>query len=101
MATPGGPTPGGSIENSNEPRDFAQEAEFLVSIFVNFDRKVIDAVLKQKPSLDEAYIHLQEFLDLDLESDDDQMEEAKGQATSNYSQNSGGSAAAMGMGGDH
>ena len=79
--TPGGPTPGG--EQSNEPRDFEQEAEFLVSIFVNFDRSVINEVLKQKPNLDEAYIHLQEFLDLGLDSDDDSMEESKGAAASN------------------
>ena len=77
MLTPGGGvTPGG--DESNEPRDLEQEAEFLVSIFVNFDRKVIDQVLKQFPSLDSAYIHLQEFLDLELDSDDENMEESKG-----------------------
>ena len=43
FVTPGG-TPGG--EENSEPRDYEQEAEFLVSIFVNFDRIVIDAVLK-------------------------------------------------------
>ena len=58
MLTPGGSnvTPGG--DESNEPRDLDNEAEFLVSIFVNFDRKVIDEVLKQFPTLDSAYIHL-------------------------------------------
>ena len=44
---------------------------------MNFDRKVIDAVLKQFQTLDAAYIHLQEFLDFELDSDDDPMEESK------------------------
>ena len=36
---------------------------------------MIDQVLKSKSSLDEAYIHLQDFLDLDFDSDDDIEEE--------------------------
>ena len=44
---------------------------------MNFDRKVIDAVLKQFSTLDAAYIHLQEFLDFELDSDDENMEESK------------------------
>ena len=45
-------------------RDLEQEEDFLCGIFENFERKVINQVLKQFPSLDDAYTHLQEFMDI-------------------------------------
>lgn len=36
---------------------------------------MIDQVLKQFPSFDDAFSHLQEFLDLNLGDDDEQMGE--------------------------
>ena len=63
-----------------QPRDLKVEAVFLSSIFQNFDSSVIDEVLKQFPSLDEAFIHLQEFLDLNYDEDSQEEEEQKGGA---------------------
>ena len=48
---------------------------------------MIDEVLKQFSNLDNAYIHLQEFLDLELDSDDETMEESKGPASNLDSEN--------------
>ena len=79
--TPGGMvTPGGE----EEKRDYEQEADFLGSIFENFERSVIDQVLKEKPSLDAAYKHLEEFLDFNFDSDgeDDEEEEKHAAAAS-------------------
>ena len=62
-----------------QPRDHAQEREFLASIFTDFDSSVIDQVLKEFPSVDDAFCHLQEFMDFDL-GDEDELgpnEEAK------------------------
>ena len=74
MVTPGG----GDVES--EKRDFEQEADFLGSIFENFERSVIDQVLKQTSSLDAAYIHLQEFMDFNFDSDEEEEIEEKGAA---------------------
>ena len=67
-----------------EKRDYEQEADFLGSIFENFERSVIDQVLKEKPSLDAAYKHLEEFLDFNFDSDgeDDEEEEKHAAAAS-------------------
>ena len=77
-ATPGGPTPTGG----EAPRDLEQEADFLQNVFENFDRKVIQAVLKQFATHEDAFIHLAEFNDLNYNSDDDEQmeEEVKGQS---------------------
>ena len=66
MVTPGGPAP---------ERDLEQEADFLHSIFENFDLSVIHIVLKQFPDLDQAYGHLQEFLCEDFDNEDEEMKE--------------------------
>lgn len=74
MVTPGG---------EEVKRDLDQEEEFLSSIFSDFDRSVIRQVLKEFPTLDDAFIHLQEFMDLDLDNiDGNQDEEQKGAAAS-------------------
>lgn len=39
-------------------RDLEQEADFLAGIFENFERSIIDQVLKEFPALDGAYEHL-------------------------------------------
>ena len=51
----------------------------MAGVFENFDRKVIRQVLKEFPTMDDAFIHLQEFMDLDYESDGNE-EEQKGAA---------------------
>ena len=87
MAAKGGHvTPGAMITpgGEEEKRDYEQEADFLGSIFENFERSVIDQVLKEKPSLDAAYKHLEEFLDFNFDSDgeDDEEEEKHAAAAS-------------------
>ena len=55
-----------------------QEVEFLCSIFKNFDREIVEEVLKQFPVFDNAFAHLSEFIDLDLDEDEEMEDLGKG-----------------------
>ena len=62
-----------------------------MGIFDNFERNIIDQVLKQYSTLDEAFSHLTQFVvDFNSDNEDEDMEESKemhgGAAQGSFSQ---------------